>query len=57
MTFSVSSNSRRSKGSGDLVDLVGIEPTTSSMPFLIFDWSGATRRKYEAYWGAVFMRV
>jgi len=25
-----------------LVDLVGIEPTTSSMPFLIFDWSETT---------------
>jgi hypothetical protein len=25
------------------VDLVAIEPTTSSMPLLIFDWSEATR--------------
>jgi hypothetical protein len=30
-----------------MVDLVGIEPTTSSMPFLIFDWSEATRGKRE----------
>ena len=43
--------------SGDLVDLVGIEPTTSSMPFLIFDYSGATRAKREWQRGAVFMRV
>jgi hypothetical protein len=41
----------------DLVDLVGIEPTTSSMPFLIFDCTGATPRKLECDGGAVFMRV
>jgi len=40
-----------------LVDLVGIEPTTSSMPFLIFDCNGATPRKRERHWEAVFMRV
>src|SRR5580704_16814607 len=31
----------------DLVDLVGFEPTTSSMPFLIFDSTGATQTKPE----------
>jgi hypothetical protein len=29
------------------VDLVGIEPTTSSMPFLIFDCNRATRTERE----------
>jgi hypothetical protein len=30
-----------------LVNLVGIEPTTSSMPFLVFAWSGATPTNCE----------
>jgi hypothetical protein len=28
----------------NLVDLVGFEPTISSMPFLISDWDRATRK-------------
>jgi len=32
---------------GVLVDLAGIEPATSSMPFLILDWSEATRANRE----------
>ena len=32
-----------------MVDLVGIEATTSSMPFLILEWSGATQAQHERY--------
>ena len=37
--------------SDGLVDLIGIgiEPTTSSMPFLISDWSGATQTNREGF--------
>ena len=34
---------------GDLVDLVGIEPTTSSMPFLLVDRSEATWGQHDQY--------
>jgi hypothetical protein len=46
-----------SKLLGGLVDLVGIEPTTSSMPFLTPHSDAATPTIPEQHRGAVIMRL
>ena len=38
------------------MDLVGIEPTTSSMPFLILDWSETIQANCDDTPGAMSMR-